>query len=364
MLQPSMATAIMQAFLGTRASMASEPVDFSAGPAEPRNGAEVIPIVSPTVVAFIGRTERGPLNEPVVVKAFEDFSRIFGGNVSFSFVSLAVQHFFSHGGAVAVIVRVANRATRATLDIPAGRETLRLQARQPGSREHLRVSVDYDRVERTLDKFNLVIQRVSRAGSQLIDDQEVFEGLSMDPTDERFIVDACKAPSSCARRAATELSAVRDGAAESASDSLYNGEASRLRRQTLPTTTSSARTPRARACSRSTLSSEWTSSAYLRRPGATSAARASSPRRAIASGAARCWFGIRLGLDERRLGGAGAAHSAHASRQALTTSRACGRVAISAAMSPAFQPAARWPVCSRAATWVASGTGCRPSTRL
>ena len=170
--------------------MASEPVDFSAGPAEPQDGAEVIPIVSPTVVAFIGRTERGPLNEPVVVKSFEQFSRIFGGNVSFSFVSLAVQHFFSHGGAVAAIVRVANRATRATLDIPAGREMLRLQARQPGSREHLRVSVDYDRVERTPDKFNLVIQRVSRAGSQLVDDQEVFEGLSMDPTDERFIVDA------------------------------------------------------------------------------------------------------------------------------------------------------------------------------
>ncbi|HSC16096.1 MAG TPA: hypothetical protein VLI71_13320, partial [Gammaproteobacteria bacterium] len=28
------------------------------------------------------------------------------------------------------------------------------------------------------------------AGSQLVDDQEVFDGLSMDPTDERFIVDA------------------------------------------------------------------------------------------------------------------------------------------------------------------------------
>ena len=130
------------------------------------------------------------MNEPVAVKGFEEFSRVFGGHTSFSFVSLAVQHFFWHGGEVAVVVRVANRATRATLEIPAGREVLRLQARQPGSREHLRVSVDYDRVERTPDKFNLVIQRVSRPGSQLVDDQEVFEGLSMDPTDERFIVDA------------------------------------------------------------------------------------------------------------------------------------------------------------------------------
>jgi phage tail sheath protein FI len=171
--------------------MASEPVDLSSGSDPGQHGADVIPIVSPTIVAFIGRTERGPLNEPVAVKAFEEFSRVFGGHTSLSFVSLAVQHFFWHGGEAAVVVRVANRATRATLDVPSGRgEILRLQARQPGSREHLRVSVDYDRVERTPDKFNLVIQRVSRAGSQLVDDQEVFDGLSMDPTDERFIVDA------------------------------------------------------------------------------------------------------------------------------------------------------------------------------
>jgi len=170
--------------------MASEPLDLGSAPANVSDGGEVIPIVTPTVVAFIGRTERGALSEPVVVKSFDEFSRTFGGYSSFSFVPLAVQHFFAHGGEIAVVVRVANRATRATIDIPAGRELLRLQARQPGSREHLRVSIDYDRLERTPDKFNLVIQRVSRPGSQLVEDQELFAGLSMDPTDERFVVDA------------------------------------------------------------------------------------------------------------------------------------------------------------------------------
>lgn len=170
--------------------MASEPIDFGSAPAVKQgSGADVIPIVAATIVAFVGRTERGPLNEPVAVKSFEEFSRVFGGHGTFSFVSLAVQHFFWHGGEIAVIVRVANRATRAALEIPAGREKLRLQARQPGSREHLRVSIDYDRVERTPDKFNLVVQRLARPGSQLVEDQELFERLSMDPTDERFIVD-------------------------------------------------------------------------------------------------------------------------------------------------------------------------------
>ena len=76
-----------------------------------------------------------------------------------------------YGGEVARVVRVANRATRGLLALPAGGDVLRLQARQPGSREHLRASVDYDGVGGNRDRFNLVIQRLGRPGSQLIDDQ-------------------------------------------------------------------------------------------------------------------------------------------------------------------------------------------------
>jgi len=170
--------------------MASEPLDFSSKAERPYEGDEVIPLVTPTYVAFIGRTERGPLNEPVALKSFDDYRRAFGGHCTFSFVSFAVQHFFLHGGEAAVVVRVANRATRALLEVPSGADALLLQARQPGSREFLRASVDYDRVEHTNDRFNLVIQRLGRPGSQLVDDQELFEALSMDPTDERFVVDA------------------------------------------------------------------------------------------------------------------------------------------------------------------------------
>jgi Bacteriophage tail sheath protein len=170
--------------------MASEPFDFGSQAERSLDGSDVIPIVSRTVVAFVGRTERGPLNEPIPLNSFDEYRRLFGGHCPFSFVSFAVQHFFLHGGEAAVVVRVANRATRSTLDIPAGPEVLRLQARQPGSREFLRVSVDYDRVEQQPDRFNLVVQRLGRPGSQLVDDQELFESLSMDPADERFVIDA------------------------------------------------------------------------------------------------------------------------------------------------------------------------------
>jgi phage tail sheath protein FI len=170
--------------------MASEPFDFESQAERSLDGSDVIPTVNRTVVAFVGRTERGPLNEPVTLSSFDDYRRVFGGHCPFSFVSFAVQHFFLHGGEAAVVVRVANRATRSMLDVPAGPDILRLQARQPGSREFLRVSVDYDRVEQVSDRFNLVVQRLGRPGSQLVDDQELFESLSMDPADERFVVDA------------------------------------------------------------------------------------------------------------------------------------------------------------------------------
>jgi hypothetical protein len=170
--------------------MASEPLDFTSRDERSLDSDEVIPLESRTVVAFVGRTERGPLNEPVAIKSFDHYRRVFGGHCSFSFVSFAVQHFFLHGGEAAVVVRVANRAGRALLEVPAGAEVLKLQGRQPGSREFLRVSVDYDRVEREPERFNLVVQRLGRPGSQLVDDQELFEALSMNPSAERFVVDA------------------------------------------------------------------------------------------------------------------------------------------------------------------------------
>jgi hypothetical protein len=180
----------MMRFSRTWAAVASESLDFVSPEAERFDGDDVIPVVATTTVAFIGRTERGPLNEPVPIKSFEAFRRLFGGHCEFSFLSHAVQHFFVHGGEAAIVVRVANGATRGLLELPAGGSVLRLQALQPGSREFLRVSVDYDRVEHTADRFNLVIQRLARPGSQLVDDQELYESLSMDPADARFLVDA------------------------------------------------------------------------------------------------------------------------------------------------------------------------------
>ena len=170
--------------------MAVAPVGFALdSKTGTRLGIHPIPFVRRTVAAFIGRSERGPVNEPVELESFEEFRRVFGGQCHQSFLPEAVQHYFQHGGQAAVIVRVANRATRARIDVPAGGQFLHLQARNPGAHESLRVGVDYDGLDGDRERFNLVIQRLRNTGSTLIADQEIYPGITMRHSDPQFVVD-------------------------------------------------------------------------------------------------------------------------------------------------------------------------------
>ncbi|HEU4618417.1 MAG TPA: hypothetical protein VFV10_10270 [Gammaproteobacteria bacterium] len=157
-----------------------------------RESPSPIEVLKPTVAAFLGRAERGPVNEPIVITSLDDYRKVFGGHCGFGFLSHAVHHYFMNGGTHAIVVRLVNGARRAEIDVPAGDGFLRLRARRPGSAEHLRVSVDYDGLEREGPRFNLVVQRVSRPGSSLVEDQELYPALSMSSDDARFVVDALK----------------------------------------------------------------------------------------------------------------------------------------------------------------------------
>lgn len=143
---------------------------------------------SAPLTAFVGRTLRGPLNRAVVVRSFADFQQEFGGLWQPSPLSYAVEHFFEQGGQQAAIVRVANGATPVTFSLPCGRETLRLEARAPGTREFLRASIDYDQLEpNDQQRFNMVVQRVRAPGSERIEAQETFRAVSIDPASPRFV---------------------------------------------------------------------------------------------------------------------------------------------------------------------------------
>ncbi|AMN45823.1 hypothetical protein ACG33_01610 [Steroidobacter denitrificans] len=140
------------------------------------------------LTAFVGRCLRGPLNQPILVRSFADFQRYFGGLWQPSTLSYALEHFFEQGGQQAIVVRIANGARPVSLTLNCGRERLILEARAPGTREFLRAAVDYDQID-ALDtrRFNLVIQRVRAPGSEWIEEQETFRGLTIDADSARFV---------------------------------------------------------------------------------------------------------------------------------------------------------------------------------
>lgn len=140
------------------------------------------------VVAFLGRTLKGPVGEPVAIDGFADFERVFGGLWTGSLLPHAVEQFFEHGGSRAVIVRVASGARPPTIDLPAGRERLTLVGISPGSGEALRASVDHDGIAaQDSDLFNLVVQRVRTRGSELVEDQEIYRRVSVLPGSAREV---------------------------------------------------------------------------------------------------------------------------------------------------------------------------------
>ncbi len=84
------------------------------------SGVRTIMGVATSITAFIGRTLRGEVNEPITINSFGDFERTFGGLWVESRLGYAVRDFFINGGAQAIVVRLyheANGISIATLDV-------------------------------------------------------------------------------------------------------------------------------------------------------------------------------------------------------------------------------------------------------
>jgi uncharacterized protein len=161
--------------------------------AEHPGSLRVVARAATNIAAFVGRALKGPVNEPVMVRSFADYTRVFGGLWQPSTLSYAVEQFFENGGRAAVIVRVVNGARPPTLTLPTAHGKLLLRGVGAGSREFLRASVDYDSIDsKETDRFNLVVQRVRTAGSESIEDQEIFRRVTVKPGVDRFVADVLR----------------------------------------------------------------------------------------------------------------------------------------------------------------------------
>ncbi|MBS0386917.1 MAG: phage tail sheath family protein [Proteobacteria bacterium] len=165
-----------------------QPQPVPAAEADQGSAPAAIERLPTAVTAFIGRALKGPLNTPTPVGSFAEFQRLFGGLWQPSTLGYAIEQYFEHGGREALIVRVVNGARAPSLRLPAGRGQLLLRGRQPGTREYLRASVDYDGIaDEATDQFNLVVQRLQQPGSELVEAQEIMRGVSITPGSERSV---------------------------------------------------------------------------------------------------------------------------------------------------------------------------------
>lgn len=86
--------------------------------------------VPTSVTAFIGRTLKGPVDEPVTINSYADFERAFGGLWVDSTLGYAVRDFYLNGGSRSIVVRIHNGAAAATITVPGGTN---LRAKNPGT---------------------------------------------------------------------------------------------------------------------------------------------------------------------------------------------------------------------------------------
>ncbi len=149
------------------------------------SGVRTLTGVATSITAFVGRALRGPTNEPVRVQSFAEFDRRFGGLWRDSTLSYAVQQFFQNGGTDALIVRVHNGGTAATLTLPVG---FNLVAASPGDwGERLRARIDHNTrphvtgVDPANSLFNLSVRDTATGVT------ERFLNLSTDSNNARFV---------------------------------------------------------------------------------------------------------------------------------------------------------------------------------
>ncbi|MDQ2990265.1 MAG: phage tail sheath subtilisin-like domain-containing protein, partial [Pseudomonadota bacterium] len=160
------------------------------------SGVRTITGVSTSIAAFVGWASMGPTDKAELVLSWSDFVRKFGGLDVRSLLGYAVSQFFGNGGQRAYIVRLAaGDAVAATVTLSG---KLTLTAKNAGL-----WATDYAIVTKTrtpdpsdptvAKRFQLKVVNVKQnpAGVAV----EVFENLSIDPADPRFVVNVLKSES-------------------------------------------------------------------------------------------------------------------------------------------------------------------------
>lgn len=151
------------------------------------SGVRTISGVATSITAFLGRAQRGPVGEPVMVNSFTEFERTFGGLWLESHLGYSVRDFFAMGGGKAIIVRIhhpksTNDDGRAKLTFGSDKEQLVLSAASAGLWGSKLVATRDRKVPKPSDnptRFNLTVTGAGRT--------ETFLNVSRAPNEPRCV---------------------------------------------------------------------------------------------------------------------------------------------------------------------------------
>lgn len=160
---------------------------------EEPSGVRPIAGASTSIGMFIGRAQKGPIDQPVRLTNFTEFARVFGDSNTVSDMARYVRMFFVNGGSDTYIMRIADGAQNAevTLEAEDGNPVVLLRAKAAGaSGEQLRVIVSYP-TEEPEARFNLEMYRwaPNSAGVMVASETEIFQNLTMDANDPLYAPD-------------------------------------------------------------------------------------------------------------------------------------------------------------------------------
>ena len=110
--------------------------------------------------------------------------------IAAAFQDLLTQ-FFDNGGTNAICVRVAASERCHRIVMPGEAGDLQLSAINPGPHECLRASIDHDGIPAgDQNRFNLVIHRLMSRDRPIVEEQEIYRAISVDPADPDYVLHA------------------------------------------------------------------------------------------------------------------------------------------------------------------------------
>ncbi|OLR92872.1 phage tail sheath family protein [Actinokineospora bangkokensis] len=134
---------------------------------EVSSGSKPIEGVGTAVAAFVGFAEKGPVDEPVLVTNWTQYTQAFGGFVEGAYLAHSVYGYFLNGGGTAYVVRVNRDApeaaetgapARAELAPQGQGKPLALRALLPGAAGNETTVEVVDASEPGEDTFKLVVR--------------------------------------------------------------------------------------------------------------------------------------------------------------------------------------------------------------